>query len=271
MIRSAFILMVSLVGLKNVAESATIDLATGLVGEYLFNGNTTDSSGNSNNGTANNVTLTSDRFGNSSAAYNFSGNYSYISVSTLLPNIGAGATIFAWFKADPAQLSGQQNIISQPRGNLPYANQLVGLRLQLFPNQVNAGYNDSTQNAVAFGPNNSAVGDGGWHSVAATLFTDSTSRTLSVYFDGIFSESVSLSPLNVTSDVPFYIGTQFDPSTTNNENPFIGSIDDVRVYSRALNSAEVQALHVPEPSLFSLLLAGGAVLLGMRNTRKTKI
>lgn len=269
MIRSALILIVSLIGIKNVSESATIDLATGLVGEYLFNGNATDSSGNGKNGTINNLTPTTDRFGNSSAAYNFSGNYSYISVPTLLPNIGAGATMFAWFKADPAQLFGQQNIISQPRGNLPNANQLVGLRLQLFPNQVNAGYNDSTQNAVAFGPNNSAVGDGGWHSVAATLFTDSTSRTLSVYFDGILSESVSLSPLNVTSDVPFYIGTQFDPSTTNNENPFIGSIDDVRVYSRALNSAEVQALHlVPEPSSLSLLLAGGTLLLGCRNRLK---
>lgn len=270
--------MVSLVGLKNVAESATIDLATGLVGEYLFNGNTTDSSGNSNNGTVNNVTLTSDRFGTTSSAYQFSGNLSYITVPTLLPNLGAGGTMFAWFKAEPAQLFGQQNIISQPRRNLPFDNQLVGLRLQINTGdgssnfRVNAGYNDSSQNAVAFGPDNAVVANGNWHSVATTLFSDSTSRILSIYLDGVFANSVSLSPLNVTSDAPFFIGTQFDPITTNNENPFIGSIDDVRVYSRALSSQEIQALHlVPEPSSLSLLLAGGAVLLGMRNTRKNKI
>ena len=264
--------MICLVALNEVASSAVVNLSSGLVGEYLFDGSAADSSGNGNNGVINNLSSTSDRFGNTGSAYQFSGNYSYITVPTLLPNIGAGATMFAWFKADPSQLFGQQNIISQPRGNSPAANQLVGLRLQLFPNQVNAGYNDSTQNAVAFGPNNSVVADGNWHSVAATLFSDSTSRILSVYFDGVFSESLSLSPLSVTSDVPFYIGTQFDPATTNNENPFIGAIDDVRVYNRALNSTEIQALHlVPEPTSFSLALVAGMTLLVLRKTSKNKI
>ena len=254
------IAVVCLVGLLNFGRAATIDLSAGLVGEYLFNGNANDSSGNGKNGVINNLISTTDRFGVTGAAYNFSGNYSYITIPTLLPNIGAGATLFAWFKADPTQLLGQQNIISQPRGNRPFDNQLVGLRLQLFPNQVNAGYNDSTQNSVAFGPSSSSVGDGNWHNMAATLFTDSTSRTLSVYFDGVFAESVSLSPFSVTSDVPFYIGTQFDPATTNNESPFIGAIDDVRVYNRALNAQEIQALSVPEPSVLSFILLSGTVL-----------
>jgi hypothetical protein len=272
MSRYIFCALFGLVALNEIGRSSTIDLDTGLVGEYLFNGNASDSSGNGKNGVINNLSLATDRFGVSGAAYNFSGNYSYITIPTLLPNIGAGATMFAWFKADPSQLFGQQNIISQPRGNLPFQNQLVGLRLQINTGdgssnfRVNAGYNDNTQNSVVFGPDNTAVADGNWHSVAATLFSDSTSRTLSVYFDGVFAQSVSLSPLNVASDVPFYIGTQFDPLITNNESPFIGVIDDVRVYNRPLNTEEVHALHlVPEPSSLSLLVIGGVVVaLGRR-------
>lgn len=265
--RYIFCALFGLVALNEIGRSSTIDLATGLVGEYLFNGNASDSSGNGKNGVINNLSLTTDRFGATGAAYNFSGNYSYITIPTLVPNIGAGATMFAWFKADPSQLFGQQNIISQPRGNLPFQNQLVGLRLQINTGdgasnfRVNAGYNDNTQNSVAFGPDNTAVADGNWHSVATTLFSDSTSRTLSVYFDGVFAQSVSLTPLNVASDIPFYIGTQFDPLTTNNESPFIGAIDDVRVYNRALNTEELHALHlVPEPSSLSLLVLGGVVV-----------
>jgi hypothetical protein len=275
--KCSLITLFGLIGLFDISSAATIDLSAGLVGEYLFNGNANDSSGNGKNGVINNLTLTADRFGVTGAAYNFSGNYSYITIPTLLPNIGAGGTLFTWFKADPTQLFGQQNIISQPRGNRPFDNQLVGFRLQINTGdgssnfRVNAGYNDNTQNSVAFGPDNTAVADGNWHSMAATLFTDSTSRTLSVYFDGVFAESVSLSPLSVTSDVPFYIGTQFDPATTNNESPFIGAIDDVRIYDRALNAQEIQALSVPEPSVLSFILLSGTVLFASCKRSKNKI
>jgi hypothetical protein len=41
-----------------------VDVTTGLVAYYPFNGNANDESGNGNNGTVNGATLTSDRFGN---------------------------------------------------------------------------------------------------------------------------------------------------------------------------------------------------------------
>ena len=46
----------------------------GLVGWWPFNGNANDESGNANNGTVNGATLTTDRFGDSSSAYDFDGN-----------------------------------------------------------------------------------------------------------------------------------------------------------------------------------------------------
>ncbi len=50
----------------------------GLVGWWPFNGNANDESGNGNNGTVNGATLTADRFGNSSKAYNFDGVNDFI-------------------------------------------------------------------------------------------------------------------------------------------------------------------------------------------------
>ena len=43
---------------------AQINLDSGLVAYYPFNGNANDESGNGNNGTVNGATLTADRFGN---------------------------------------------------------------------------------------------------------------------------------------------------------------------------------------------------------------
>ena len=47
------------------------NLSNGLVGYWPFNGNANDESGNGNDGTVNGATLTTDRFGNSNSAYEF--------------------------------------------------------------------------------------------------------------------------------------------------------------------------------------------------------
>jgi hypothetical protein len=48
--------------------------SNGLVGWWPFNGNATDESINTNDGTVNGATLTADRFGNANSAYSFNGN-----------------------------------------------------------------------------------------------------------------------------------------------------------------------------------------------------
>ena len=52
---------------------AQINLDSGLVAHYPFNGNANDESGNANHGTVNGATLTTDRFGNANKAYSFDG------------------------------------------------------------------------------------------------------------------------------------------------------------------------------------------------------
>ena len=71
--------------------------SNGLVGWWPFTGNANDLSGNGNNGTVNGATLTSDRFGNTSQAYNFDGNDN-IDIGTLfLGSVNQSFTVSAWF------------------------------------------------------------------------------------------------------------------------------------------------------------------------------
>ena len=62
-------------------SSDTLDITSdGLVAYYDFDGDANDNSGNSNDGTVTNATLTSDRHGNSNKAYSFDGNNSYVEI-----------------------------------------------------------------------------------------------------------------------------------------------------------------------------------------------
>ena len=93
----------------------------GLVGWYPFNGNANDESGNGNHGTVNRATLTSDRFGNSNKAYNFSGNQ-FIDLGAFSQFNGANKfTLSLWFKTNSAG-----NDILFCRGDWAQMNQFKG-------------------------------------------------------------------------------------------------------------------------------------------------
>ena len=55
-----------------------IDLEFGLLGHYPFSGNSDDESGNENHLKNNGATLTTDRFGMESSAFNFDGKSSHL-------------------------------------------------------------------------------------------------------------------------------------------------------------------------------------------------
>ncbi|MBI4647080.1 MAG: hypothetical protein HY738_10945 [Bacteroidia bacterium] len=71
------LLMLSLIGLSGFSQ---VNLDSGLVAKYYFNGNADDESGNGNNGTVNGATLSTDRFGNINSTYSFDGIDDYIVV-----------------------------------------------------------------------------------------------------------------------------------------------------------------------------------------------
>jgi hypothetical protein len=92
-------------GLNAFGQVPSYVPTNGLVGWWGFNGNTIDGSGNGNNGVLNGASLTSDRFGNPNDAYDFDGIDDYIEVINNYDY--ENKTISLWLNAD--DISGTWN------------------------------------------------------------------------------------------------------------------------------------------------------------------
>jgi Concanavalin A-like lectin/glucanases superfamily len=82
--------------------------------------------------------------------------------------------------------------------------------------------------------------DGQWHHCFVTYNGSSTAAGVTLYIDGRLARTIAVSnnlSQSIQVDAPFHIGmrrTQF---------PFMGQIDDVRIYNHRLSDQEVQELH----------------------------
>ena len=228
----------------NGTESIPTDMVcgkteNGLVAFYPFNGNANDESGNGNNGTVSGATLVADRKGNANSAYSFDGN-DYINLgnrdSLTLGAAGSSYAIGLWFKttgnvgpwADVLIASGY----SRTNALDPFDMLLAGDgRICWMINNSNTGVYQICST--------STYNNNQWHH-AVGLRND---EIMSLYIDGQLVAGPETFPLgNATSNVNVYIGIY----TLNNPDAgeyFHGSIDDVRIYNRALTDAEVLALY----------------------------
>lgn len=211
----------------NIQASPTTTTATGNINQglrsyYPFSGNAKDATPYSNNGSVNGATLTTDRKGRANSAYSFNGTSNYIG----LPN-GAALTgnspytIAAWIK--PSSY-GTFGIIGWGTYGSNY--QVNALRLSS-NGLVNYWWNAELLPTVA------GLANGQWHHVLAEF--DGTTR--SIYVDGSSVASDSPGSIHNMSANNVTIGV------TNSNEFFSGSIDDVRVYNRALSATEIQTLY----------------------------
>ena len=208
-----------------------------LVGYWPFSGNTADSSGMGNHGTivsgSGTVTLTTDRCGNPNSAYLF--NNGRINIGTTgFPTGNGQRTLCAWFKRNSTPQTINMNIVGF--GD----NTTNGCRSYLafdWPNTALIG--NENRNAVNYFQ---WTADTNWHFMCAVFPQGATmSGQYLLYFDGVIKTDTSIlptTPLNTnTSDAA--IGCL---GTINNYF-FQGKIDDVRIYSTALNDAQIYQLY----------------------------
>jgi len=211
-------------------EHAQINLDSGLVAFYPFNGNADDESGNNNHGAVIGAVLTIDRLGNDSAAYEFNGTSSYITVpnSQTLQSPSTELSQVAWI-----------NIYSWSLVGTPFGPILMKsnsgtnafqYRLSVGPNGVNTAINNWL-NAVT---TSDTLNFNEWYLIASTLKDD----TVKTYVNGIFIGEGRLTGPISSDSRPLEIGRDV-PGVT---EIFNGKIDDVRIYDRALTDAEIQEL-----------------------------
>ncbi len=212
----------------------------GLVAHYPFNGNAKDESGNNNNGQVLGATLAPDRCSSPDSAYLFNGIDNYILVQNAPSlNFSNEITLCAWIK--PVSLRGHGNSAIISKGYYshvnPYYQYHLGITGDTYPNlparfsialSINGNYEVLTGDSLWL-PNH-------WYFVAGTY--DGT--TMKIYFNGALIKQYSISGPIDMYDEPVCIGrTKNYPGSAYTP----GTIDDARIYNRALTAAEIEALY----------------------------
>jgi len=224
-----------------INTSRTDRLTDGLVGFWSMNGqdvdlsNSTaeikDVSGNGNDGDAKNGA--SPAIGKLGQGFGFDGEDDYIRVpdSSLWDFAGKSRTVSVWFQANENQPTSYQRFFDHFDGGYPGAGWFFGFDSQSDNVFFSHRDDDSGSDIKLRSPN--TYNDGIWHHAVTTL----EGGTARLYIDGTEVDTDSYSSLNDRNE-RLKIGSDGDGG-----NEFKGSLDNARIYSRALSGGEVKQLY----------------------------
>jgi PKD repeat protein len=243
------VLFFSVLGLCNAV--AQINLTSSLVACYPLNGNATEMVNNLN-GTLTGVSPTQDRLLVANSALSFSGSTTSF---VQLPNSALlkpkAISIAGWFRA--TQFASRMCLIFCKNTFSSY-HTAYGLSADFVGNVVK--FRGCRQNGMTddFINSTTSLAQNTWYHVVLTI--DSTN--MQIYVNGVLENSM----INTINSF------NYDPSKTvilggTNEladNPFFfGEMDNLRFYSRVINSSEVSVLYNQDPSCKAAPVAGFSV------------
>jgi gliding motility-associated-like protein len=206
----------------------------GLVGWWPFNGNAQDESGNGNHGTVNGATLTSDRFMKNNSAYTFDGIDDFI--KTIKTNVsGTGSRTYSiWFLSE--KNVGQSNKILTDEGGTACGSGFATLQ---YPS--NNIVFDNTCNPKVY---NYFADVYIWNQVVM-IFDDKIASNLNgikCYLNGALISNATISGnsnIITGNSIPLTIGK----SRLGSDHFFVGKIDDIAIWNRALTDSEIKDLY----------------------------
>jgi sulfatase modifying factor 1 len=230
---------------SNLNDPTSTPLQQGLVAWYPFDGNASDMSGNGNHGTVNGATLGTDRHGVAGKAYSFDGVDDYITVndddSLDLGNRANGAlTLTLWHNIRSTNYTGTTKgflLGKFSRDGSPWTDYSLATN----NNELTWGTGPSTAaggDAEAWMPTEYSFGIGKWNLL--TVIFDARSDKKKVFANGKLINQASTSVKNTANNSPLTIGAEY------NRGYWSGSIDDIRIYNRALSADEVKLLYRAE-------------------------
>ncbi|MDP4009580.1 MAG: DUF2341 domain-containing protein [Candidatus Shapirobacteria bacterium] len=217
-------------------------LSNGLVGYWKMDegvGTTTaDSSGNGNTGTLSGATWSSGKFGIGTSFGSVNSNVSLGSSANL--NTGNYFTLSGWYKFNSFK---SENYFYNRNGQSGTSGfhivWMAGASSEIRYQYANGStYNTLNSNSLSWNINQ-------WYFIS--VVHDLNAKTINFYRDGVNvgTASYTNTALPVSSGTAFLGGYQGD-------NRFDGSIDDLRIYNRALSPSEVSQLYnwAPGPKAY---------------------
>ena len=219
----------------------TNPLTNGLVAYYPFNDNANDESGNSNNGTVNGATPSTDRNGASNSAYSFNGTSNYIVVqNSLTLQLTSSASFNVWVSVPsglnyPASTS--PHILSK---GATYGAFYADYSVQLVSPDGTEGFESNSGNTNSYNlvQATSILGKTSWHMITIVY----QSGQVKFYTDGTLTDTKTTSTSSFrVSNFPLYIGVRYSADVYT--GGFTGKMDDIRIYNRVLTDQEISALY----------------------------
>ncbi|NBV85545.1 MAG: hypothetical protein EBS01_04625, partial [Verrucomicrobia bacterium] len=206
----------------------------GLISAYTFNGSWNDVSGNAAHFTNGTASYGTGHDGVANGALVFNGTSDYVYRSSLPAVPGSQMTFAAWIKTTKA--GGMIFGLARLPGSVVDGEQLFSIdsggRLNYWDYYGGVGIPSSFVSAAS-------VNNGVWRHIAVVK----NGASASFYVDGVLSGSVT--GANVTHLAnDFCLGKDY----RDNNNFFQGSMDDVRIYKRALSAAEIAAIQSDSPA-----------------------
>jgi prepilin-type N-terminal cleavage/methylation domain-containing protein len=216
--------------LNKIPQTGVCPPINGLVGWWPLNGDTNDYSGNGQTGSQTNITPTVGEDGNKTGAYLFNGTSSEIAI----PNTAAlspttAVTVSAWVYMPTLPGTGNAGIvtkdISGSIANPPYDLQYLPSYQTMITSSSNSSIPSLNVSATA----------ATWQLVTGTF----DGSLVNLYLNNALKDSRA-GPGNIGATTgALRIGQQ----KSGMNRWFSGSIDDVRVYNRALSLAEIGQLY----------------------------
>ncbi|WP_046744841.1 LamG domain-containing protein [Kordia zhangzhouensis] len=218
-------------------EEPIFDLSESLVAYYPLDGNTNDESAYQVNAQTKGATPTSDRFGNANFAYAFDGINDYIQIpANEHLNFTNEFTINLWVKTNAQHLQQvlHKNVSDESKNQAAY-----GISIGYTPLDDNEVVTEDIIFSIApYGINQELrkfdyIKDT-WYMVTCTLKDD----TMYLYINGKPAMMKYIKGELETTSAPLLIGNDLS-----GEFPFSGSIDDIRIYSKAKSTEFVSFLY----------------------------
>ena len=229
---------------SNLNDPNSTPLQQGLVAWYPFDGNASDMSGNGNHGTVHGATLGTDRHGQLNNAYNFDGVNDYLEVmdSDNFDFGDQGFSVSAWTKKFSQINSDVGVVVSQwNTGGSPGSNEWVlsgstsgSIGRPCLSVEISNQYKSAISPDI-FGLNQ-------W----SNLIGVHDGSKMILYMDGAkVAENLDATGIVNETGSNLFFGKYRD------SNPIFSniSIDDVRIYDRALSAEEIRLLYEEEAEL----------------------